>query len=313
MQHNAFSPITTARLTSSRQNVRQWNRAKRSRRLTLLVTLPILINFSACIVLPVGIGEENLLTEKKLDFIENGKTTKEEIASAMSKHLAESGQGMVGASWTPAKFRDGDWWLYTQTRKESRWLVWLYGDGGITGDEDLRFLLAKFDSSGVVADYVVSSSEGKGCNENHVCVGGSYPPQLLAPFTEDRVAKQFEIPKDRCGLYVYGTPRDSHPLFKSLPIWLDGRQVGLIVDRKQYFFWELDPGRHVLATLSPGVVVKKHVNLRCKGGIAYFYELATKEVPQKLIFVNRWIEVEWRSTLTGRTVIRKRWLTLKNP
>ena len=57
---------------------------------------------------------------------------------------------------TPIKFRNGDWWLYSQTRKEARWTIVGIGGGGTTGNVDYQFALIKFDSNEVVAELELS-------------------------------------------------------------------------------------------------------------------------------------------------------------
>ena len=263
----------------------------------LLPAIPLFVVLSACAVLPVGIGEENLLDEGSLDFIVIGNSTKREISSAMSKHLSSE----PGASVAPVEFKNGDWWLYTQTRKEGKWLVWVVSDGGIIGKVDYRFLLIKFDASGVVQDYEVSKSEGNECNLEGVCIGNTPPPQLLAPFGEDRVAKGFKASQDRCHIYVYGTPNMQNAQLKVIPVLLNGREAGQIVDRKQYFFWQLDPGPHQLSAFNSSRASKRSLMFECRPGAQYFFEFHGYE-----------LELRERSMWEGRADIRKRWMTLES-
>ena len=274
-------------------------------RFPLLLALPLVISLSACIF-PTQLPDEEPFKDEKLAFIEIGKTTKEEIATAMSDFPMKTDEGEVRVKLTPQKYRGGDWWLYAQTREELVWVVLAGTDAEVIGDVDYRFLLIKFDNNGIVAGYELSSSEGYGCNRYGVCV--RWPRYtLLAPEDEDRVVKQFDIPADRCGIYVYGGG----------PIWLDGHRVGWILDKKQFFFWQLDQGVHQLASsLSPDFADQRQdvafssIEFSCAAGDLYFFELKTKSSG---FFTKRyrvWIEIEQPDAVTGRKAIAKRRLTL---
>lgn len=142
-------------------------------RFPLLLAVPLLISLSACIAVPIQLPDEEPFKDEKLAFIEIGKTTKEEIATAMSDFPMEKDEGEVRVKLTPKKFRGGDWWLYAQTREELQWFIAVGGygggDAGTTPDKDYRFLLIKFDNKGIVAGYELLSSEGYGCNRYGVC------------------------------------------------------------------------------------------------------------------------------------------------
>lgn len=282
----------------------QWWRSTR-----LQVALAMLFSLSACIAIPIGVGEKSLLAEDHLNFIEIGASTKEQVASAMSSYLTSSSSAKTKVNVKPLEFRNGDWWLYWQTRKEAKWAIMgLDGSGDVTGDVDYRFALIKFDSDGIVAELDLSSSEGNNCNEKGICVGDSFRPQLLAPVQDDRIAKQFAPPENRCGVYVYGAPFDSNALWKSIPIWLNGRQVGLIVDGRQYYYWELIPGTHQLIFTNARGSAMTQRNLDCRAGATYVLELVTggEHVGWER---SRQTNIELRGYLAGRTAIRRRRLT----
>ncbi len=295
-------------------------------RFPLLLALPLLISLSACIAIafPIQLPDEEPFKDEKLAFIEIGKTTKEEIATAMSAFPMEKDEGEVWVKLTPQKFRGGDWWLYAQTREELQWFIagGGYGGGGvdISPDVDYRFLLIKFDKNGIVAGYELSSSERSGCNRYGVCV--RWPRYtLLASEDEDRVVKQFDIPADRCGVYVYGYPNFAPPIWSEVPIRLDGHRVGWLLNKKQFFFWQLDQGVHQLAPHSPGVsdqppnqlgglegmTEKWHVEFSCAAGGLYFCELTLKSSGFSR---KRFWTMEQRDTVEGRKAIAKRRLTL---
>ena len=283
----------------------QWPRSTR-----LPVVLAMLFGLSACVAIPVGVGQKNLLAEDHLNFIVIGTSTKEQVASAMSSYLTSSSSAKTKVNVNPLEFRNGDWWLYSQTRKEAKWAIMGFdGSGGVTGDVDYRFALIKFDSNGVVAELELSSSEGNKCNEEGICVGDSFRPQILAPIQDDRSAKQFTPSENRCGVYVFGVPVEGNALWDSLPIWLDGRQVGLIVDGRQFFYWELTPGPHQVAFSNTSGSVTRQNNLACRAGATYVYELVTGG---KFVFweKNRQSKIDLRGLLAGQTDVRRRRLTL---
>ncbi len=271
-------------------------------RFPLLLALPLVISLPACIIL-TQLPDEEPFKDEKLVFIEIGKTTKEEIATAMSDFAMETDEGEVRVKLTPQKYRGGDWWLYAQTREELQWTVLAGTDAEVIGDVDYRFLLIKFDNNGIVAGYELSSSDGYGCNRYGVCV--RWPRYtLLAPEDEDRVVKQFDIPADRCGVYMYGKPKYGAPVV----ILFDGHGVGSILDKKQFFFFQLDQGYHHLFHHSPGFSDQRSFVFRCAAGDLYFFELTPKS--SGFFSVRFSIEVEQRDAVPGRKAIAKRRLTL---
>ncbi len=289
-------------------------------RFPLLLSLPLLISLSACIAIafPIQLPDEEPFKDEKLAFIEIGKTSKEEITTAMSDFPIKTDEGEVRVKLTPQKYRGGDWWLYAQTREELQWFIagGGYGGGGvdISPDVDYRFLLIKFDKNGIVAGYELSSSERSGCNRYGVCV--RWPRYtLLASEDEDRVVKQFDIPADRCGVYVYGYPNFAPPIWSEVPIRLDGRRVGWLLNKKQFFFWQLDQGVHQLGPYrgpySPDVADQRSIEFSCAAGDLYFFELTQKK-SGGFFNLRTWIEIEQPDAVTGRKAIGKRRLTLNS-
>jgi hypothetical protein len=281
-------------------------------RFSLLITYLLLSFLSGCIVLPVEKGEEEHLTDEKLTFIEIGMTSKEELAARMADFPIPMDDGVARASFSLQEFHGGNLWLYMQTRSEAKWLVVLLaaGDGHIdvTGDFDYRFLLVKFDENGVVAEYDLLSSEGDGCNRQGVCVRDSHYA-LLATDDEDQTVKQFSVPADLCGVYVYGKPTTS------IPIWLDDHRLGWLLDNKQFFFSLIDPGRHELSTSGTdwhpigGEVIEMAPNaFNCSAGDLYFFDIRVKH--KGFIRPSRWIDIEPRDAVRGRKAISRRRLTL---
>ena len=268
-------------------------------RCPLLLVLPLVISLSACIAFPTDLPDEDPFKVEKFAFIEIGKTTKEEIATAMSDFPIKTDEGEVRVKLTPQKYRGGDWWLYAQTRKELKWVLILGLEAGeFGGNVDYRFLLIKFDNNGIVAGYEKSSSEGSGCNRRGVCALESLYT-LLASEDEDRIVKQFDIPADRCGVYVYGTGS----------IWLDGQRVGSLLSTKQFFFRQLDQGVHQLAFRSPDAD-QRPIEISCAAGDLYFFALKGKSSGSFASSFHSWIEIEQPDAVTGRKAIGKRQLTL---
>ncbi len=283
-------------------------------RFRLLLALPVLASLSACIAIPIQLPDEEPFQDEQLAFIEIGKTTKEEIATAMSDFPIETDEGEVRVKLTPQKYRGGDWWLYAQTREELKWFF-IYGwpggggDAGTIGDVDYRLLLIKFDNNGIVAEYALSSSEGNGCDRYGICVRVSHYT-LLASEDEDRVVKQFDIPADRCGVYVYGKSYVYQKRWVAVPIWLDGHRVGWHLDKKQFFFWQLDPGIHQLGSRSLDVPDQSPIEFSCAAGSLYFFELERKTRSLWQPGISFWAEIEQRDAVKGRKAIGKRQLTL---
>jgi hypothetical protein len=273
-----------------------------------LLAIFLVSSLSACVAIPVQRADEEPFKDERLIFIEIGKTTKEEIAAAMSDFAKEKDNVEERVNLLPQKFRGGDWWLYTESRSEAQWL-WVYAapsvlpDVGVnkTGKYDYHYLLIKFDDNGVVTGYETSSAEGDGCNRNGVCQKGPYY-MLLASLDEDRVVKQFHIPADRCGVYVYGKPKFA------VPIWLDGHLTGWLLNNQGFLFLQLDLGVHQLSPLSPVVSNQTPVKFECVAGDSYFFESM-----QKASEVSRhssWTEIEQRDAVKGRQAVGERRLML---
>jgi hypothetical protein len=275
------------------------------------IPIAMALSFVACLsacVFPVQRPDEEPFKDDTLAFIEIGKTTKAEIASAMSNLIVKSGTDEVNMQLTPRKYRGGNWWLYAQTRKEQAWIVWAGPGLAQLGNVDYRFLLLKFDKNGVVAGYELSSSEGYGCNREGVCVLGP-SHSLLASKDEDRVVKQFDILFDHCGIYVYAKSKFVGSYYLNpISIWLDGHQVDWLLNQEHFFFWQLDPGVHQLAADSPIAEHQASIEFRCTAGELLYFELGET---RKSIFSSRyWIEIEHQNAVTGRKAVTKRRLTL---
>lgn len=251
---------------------------------------------SGCIVLPIESGEEELFVEQQITFIETGKSTKDDVAREMSEIATKHEYTQP----RPIKARDGDWWLYRQTRREVKWLgasVYPEVSYDTTNSVDYRFLLINFDSNGIVSGYEFSTLEGSGCNRQGVCLkGNSY--LLLAPKDDDRVAKQFNNPGERCGVYLYGDQRHGER-FK-----LDDQLEGSLLEkRKFFFFWSLKQGRHRLSAIGA-----TPIEFLCTAGELYFFEV--ERVGGSLFRMSYKNEIVSQESAIGRREIGKRKLAL---
>jgi len=261
--------------------------------LRYLSALPLLALLSACIAFPTDFGDDEPFAEKRLAFIEVGKSTKEDIATAMPP--------------LPIEFLGGDLWLYVKTRREAEWFLIVFspsggGTGELGGGTDYRYLVIRFDENGVVADYETSQSEKpEGCNRSGVCVSGS-TYMLVAPEEQDRVANQFGNPADRCGVYVYGESRTA------IHIKLDGHQVGALFGEQGFIVEQPYRGAHELIVSGPNVKGYTPIEFSCKAGSLVFFQI-TAERPG--FFVGHFkIEVTQRDLEKGRQAINKRDLML---
>lgn len=69
----------------------------------------------------------------------------------------------------------------------------------------------------------------------------------LAPVEQDAAAKQFLTAPGKARIYLYRDEGFGAAI--TMPVIFDGRAVGQTAART-YFFWEVDPGRHTLASLT---------------------------------------------------------------
>lgn len=253
----------------------------------------------ACIAIPVGLGEEEPFSDEKLTFIEVGKSTKEDIAAAMSQ---------------PMQFLDGNTWLYARTRKEGRWIVsslvpipgTRHIPGGITGDVDLRYLVIRFDNSGVVAGHETSSSEGGvGCNRSGVCSLPGHTFMLVATEEEDRAVRQFDQHGDHCGIYVFASR------INGAMIRLDDRQIGEIFGNKYFIFEKINPGSHQLHSDQAS---HEPIEFTCVAGRSVFFETKNRKCGIFEDYCDRnQVEVAQTDTSVGRQAIAERdWLVAIN-
>jgi hypothetical protein len=284
----------------------------------LLMLFVWIIVVPGCIAIPTQMPDEEPFKDDRLSFIEIGKTTKEQLAQAMLNFPINTDEGEIRVKLYPLKFRGGDWWLYEQSREELQW-IWgaasPYGPAGsgIVGDFDFQFLLIKFNENNVVQTYEVSTHEGLGCGPNEVCKGWWNHPNLacnragvckgyshlglLASQEEDKAAKRFQPPSDRCLVYAYAelTPYMLHSYlrYSSVEVWLDGLPAGWILSKQDFLLWELDPGYHLLylrevlpahhPILNSDDLQRQSISLNCAAGNLYFIEATTDIASENII------------------------------
>lgn len=267
-----------------------------------LLVLPLLAFLSACIVLPIptGSGDDEPFANKKLTFIEVGKSTKKDIATAMPR---------------PMKFLGGDLWLYAKERKEANWSAFmlLIGPSGPeggrvpveTGEIDYRFLVIEFDENGVVAALETSRSEKRfGCNRSGVCgTGSTYT--LVAPKERDRAIKSLKASENRCAVYVYGEPKTT------IRISLDGKYVGELFGKQGLIFEQVDQGTRQLSIAGKYQGhnrLFRHVDFSCNSGGSVFFQIKTEK--RRGFSRVLGIDIMEHDVVEGRLAIHKRKLML---
>ena len=272
-----------------------------------LLVFPLVMGLSACLI-PYGYeqGEERLFVNEGLAFIEVGKSTKQEVEEGI---IAIERREEIRLP--REKFRNGDWWLYTQSREETKLNIAFIApyDGGVTryGGIDYSFLLIKFDRQGVVAGYELSYLEQglTGCNQQGICKGKDRH-YVLATEAEDRAVKQTPTPADRCGIYVYSVLNHRRSYLLHEPqFWVDNQHAGWLMDEKQFLYVQVDQGPHQIFTnlaSNYSSVLRKQLNFYCKGGESYYFEIVR---PTKYKF-----EFEQQSLKNGKVDIMTRRLIL---
>jgi hypothetical protein len=80
------------------------------------------------------------------------------------------------------------------------------------------------------------------------------------------------------------------------------------LDKKQFFFWQLDQGVHNLAPHSPDDPAQGQIEFHCATEAVYFFELERKH--SGFFRPTFWVEIEQRDAVQGRKAIDKHQLTL---
>jgi hypothetical protein len=279
----------------------QWRRIATA--LLHLLPLPLVMSLPACVPIQIEYEDEELFQAEQVAFIEIGRSTKEDISAAMLKLAMEMDEAQVREDLTPTEYRDGRWWLYTQKWSSDRWMFLpLYPDlPYVTGETEYRFLLINFDDNNIVAHYELSTLRRDGCNRSGICkIGSNF--MLLARPDDVRIAKQFESPVERCGVYLYKKAS------LAIPIERDGNRVGKLVDDDHFLYWQLDPGTHRLKSLSLDDSNHGPIEFGCAAGELYFFELKPRK--KGAVRSKIWVEILERDPVEGRQAIDNRQLIL---
>jgi len=237
-------------------------------------------------------GEPEPFEDENVAFIEIGETTKTEVEAELP---------------LPMKSQDGDSWLYAKSRGELHWeMILVAPDTGAEtvryGTTDYRYLLVRFDENDVVTELVSSRSENpSGCNRAGVCVT-QHIYMFPASEEQDRAAKLFDVPRNRCGVFVLGNPKT--PIY----IRLDGTSVGALFGNRWYILRQLIPGERLLDAFIPGTGNYERVDFSCSPGSLVFFQITTKRHGvlwgQIKVEVAKLGETDGYEAVTGRALTR---------
>jgi len=268
-----------------------------------LPTIILAMGMCSCVPIQIEAEDEELFEVDQLAFIEIGKSTKADIAGAMFDLASEKDETDLKENLAPRKYQDGKWWLYTQHWNSEQWMFVfpLLTAPYVSGETEYRFLLINFDDNDVVTHYETSTLQRDGCNRSGICKSGS--DFILLGRSEDvRIAKLFESPVGKCGVYLYSKTNFA------IPIERDGSRVGRLVDDDHFLYWQLDPGSYDLKPISLDDFGRGPIEFDCATGELYFLEFRrrTKRAFRRQV----WIEINKRDPAEGRKAIDSRQLTL---
>lgn len=251
---------------------------------TCIATLSIV---TGCIVVPIGVGEEEPFKEEKVGFLVVGETTKQVVTREMSRVLAASEGPNNGSAAKLKIYRDGKTWLYGESRDEAKFFaiafVPVVGAAGVVGDEDFRLLLLDFDSIGILKKYEILKSGG-GCSDDGVCAqttDSGMAFELLATSAEEVEALSRRPAEDQCSVFLFS---DIKSATSTLSVSLDGQHLGLFFgDDEQYFLLTLDAGTHELSSVIGGKYGDRYVSalaegdmFECQAGKEHFLQLKAR-------------------------------------
>jgi hypothetical protein len=261
------------------------------------------LGMSSCVPIPVEVEDERLFEPDQVDFIEIGRSTKADISAAMSELPKEDDESEFSEGLAPIEYQDGEWWLYVQLWSSDRWLFMpvIPTAPYVSGQSEYRFLLINFDNDGIVSHYETSTLQNDGCNQSGICKKGS--EFILLGRSEDvQSARLSESLAEKCGVYLY-TDVDF-----TIPIVRNGSRVGRLVDDDHFLYWQLDPGRYELKSLSLDDFDRGPIEFECAIGELYFLEFQrrTRGAGRRII----WIEIVERDPVEGHQAIESRQLML---
>jgi hypothetical protein len=194
---------------------------------------------TACVVVPFPVvPEEDLFAEERVQFIEPGKTSRDQI------------QEKLGAA--ALSRMNGDLAVYGQARTVGRVFAGtLIGTGGVAPIEKYSTLIVQYDDDDTVtrADILRGAEE---CTEDGLCIEAQFDWQdtgklmehesvlrqavVLSSGADDHLAKQFATTTEGCRIYIYSTGADEILMASSPAI---GRAA---VTQRGYLSWENEPG-----------------------------------------------------------------------
>jgi hypothetical protein len=275
----------------------------------LVTSTLVAITVCGCIAFPTQLADVEPFREELLDFLIIGQTTKGEVSEVMENFAVAVDGEDISVKLTPWQFRNGQWWLYVQSRGEFQWVLWLEGGTSSFGNRDYRFLLIKFDERDVIAGFETSSLEGNGCNREGVCkLGTSYI--LLAPDDEDQAAKALPPAANQCLVYLYPRKRSVAGLIvismELVEASFDDEPGVAVASHEGYLLWPAQFGRHRISLIDPilgGSILTRELD--CQRSEAWFFEYIAEG--QQGDLNGRVVRVEEKK---GRREISKRRLIL---
>jgi outer membrane protein assembly factor BamE (lipoprotein component of BamABCDE complex) len=309
------------------------------RTVILISLLTLALTMQGCLYIPpVKISSDEAIPfdDVPLNALQAGVSFKDDVRAKLGAPSIEFGSGSV--------------WVYEDVFHEDWFYIFvmgsLYGGGEVAGgryEKDIPyFLVIRFDEAGNLAsnkliqlgDDYYDFKKATRCKEG-LCASwlatrdqdgtqiheyrGIY--SVFAADPVDAWTKQFQVPADRCGVYVYWN--QSYPLES----WLDGQPAGWLLNQKQFIFWQLNPGTHHLFVravrpwsqqiLDSAQFKKQSIHLDCEAGSLYFFEPTVQRsgnfagaVLLSMKRVRFWMELEQRDAAQGKVAIAKRQLVL---
>jgi hypothetical protein len=200
-------------------------------------------------MIPVGVPDEQPFAEDKLDFLQIGKSTKEQISVTLSDYPVKTDDGELRLTLAPSEFHDGRVWVYA-----ADWLSWellvmtgyaYMGAAEVFKLNNSNILILNFDDREVLTDYEIINLQISSndfaypgiCSDTGVCQWG-HKILLFASEENDAKAKDFSAKGEQC--FVYGI-NDSD---RVLAVQLDNYSKVLLVNSELFAYWEIAPGQH---------------------------------------------------------------------
>jgi hypothetical protein len=273
----------------------------RTATLAALSTLPLIL--AACLMVPpVKVSSDEVIPfeDSQLGNLQAGVTSKADVLEVLGAPGIEFDSGSV---WVYEDVYHEDWFFLAVAVAPA---IGGYGGSGTAEggryEKDIPyFLIIRFD------------------------LDGSLTSHKIVPLGDNYFAANLRCNEEICASWL-ATRDEEGTLYwnKDYPVesWLDGQPAGWLLNKKQFFFWQLDPGTHHLfarATLPlsrqilDSTEFEKHsIHLNCEAGHLYFLELRVM-VERRGFFKNVidfGMELQQRDAAKGRKAIGKRQLVL---